>query len=264
MKGYCVRFMKFYPISIRHQRGFTLIELSVVLVVIGLLIGSIFVGQDLIYAARIRKALKELDTFTTAVNAFNIKYNALPGDMVDPDKIFGPQSLQFDPNGDGKIIPKNEGLEAWRQLQQAKMVSLDNIMIGANDSPLYLVCRIAGAPIGIRCHTKLNLNVPRSKAFYNAGWSFAINKTNGHNMLVLGEQHGSKLDRPAITAFDALSMDTKIDDGLPKSGAVQTPDSGVPGGSLYAEFPACGSSGAYDVSIDATYCALYFDLPVDQ
>lgn len=62
-------------------RGFTLIELSIVLVVIGLVVGGVLVGQDLIRAAYVRAQITQIEKFNTAVNTFYGKYQALPGDM---------------------------------------------------------------------------------------------------------------------------------------------------------------------------------------
>src|SRR6201999_103149 len=63
------------------EQGFTLIELSIVLVIIGLIVGGVLVGQDLIRAAEIRATLTQVEKFNTAVNTFYGKYGALPGDM---------------------------------------------------------------------------------------------------------------------------------------------------------------------------------------
>lgn len=69
------------------QRGFTLIELSIVLMVIGLIVGGVLVGRDLIHAAEIRKTISQYEQFNTAVNAFRGKYNCLPGDCVNADQF---------------------------------------------------------------------------------------------------------------------------------------------------------------------------------
>ena len=63
------------------QKAFTLIELSIVLVIIGLIVGGVLVGQDLIKAAEIRAQVSQLEKFNTAVNTFHVKYNDIPGDI---------------------------------------------------------------------------------------------------------------------------------------------------------------------------------------
>lgn len=61
--------------------GFTLIELSIVLVIIGLIVGSVLVGQDLIRASEIRATITQIERYQTVTNTFRGKFNALPGDM---------------------------------------------------------------------------------------------------------------------------------------------------------------------------------------
>src|SRR5579884_1907131 len=67
----------------RHPHaGFTLIELSIVLVIIGLVVGSILAGRDLIDAAQQRAQLAQIEKYQTAVHTFELKYNGyLPGDI---------------------------------------------------------------------------------------------------------------------------------------------------------------------------------------
>ena len=65
----------------KQKSGFTLIELSVVLVVIGLLVGGVLTGQDLIKSAEARAEITQIEKYNTAVNTFQAKYDALPGDM---------------------------------------------------------------------------------------------------------------------------------------------------------------------------------------
>jgi prepilin-type N-terminal cleavage/methylation domain-containing protein len=65
----------------KSSAGFTLIELSIVLVIIGLIVGGVLVGQDLIRAAEIRATISQIEKFNTATNTFRGKFNALPGDM---------------------------------------------------------------------------------------------------------------------------------------------------------------------------------------
>lgn len=75
--------------KVHYQSGFTLIELSIVLVIIGLLAAGILVGKDLIEAARIRSQITQLERISTATNAFKDKYHALPGDIYAHAADFG-------------------------------------------------------------------------------------------------------------------------------------------------------------------------------
>ena len=70
--------------SLRRKSGFTLIELSIVLVIIGLIVGGVLVGQDLIKAAETRAQISQIEKYNTAVRTFQGKYGYLPGDMPDP------------------------------------------------------------------------------------------------------------------------------------------------------------------------------------
>src|ERR1700746_416796 len=77
--------MSVYKLSLERRLdvspGFTLIELSIVLVIIGLIVGGVLVGQDLIRAAEVRATISQIEKYNTAVNTFRGKYNALPGDL---------------------------------------------------------------------------------------------------------------------------------------------------------------------------------------
>ncbi len=64
-----------------HQAAFTLIELSIVLVIIGFLVGGALLGKDLIKAAEIRAQISQITEYNTAMNLFKLQYNSLPGDL---------------------------------------------------------------------------------------------------------------------------------------------------------------------------------------
>src|SRR3982751_5469946 len=72
------------------EKGFTLIELSIVLVIIGLIVGGVLVGQDLIKAAEIRATISQIEKYNASVNTFRTKYNGMPGDLTaDNAAAFG-------------------------------------------------------------------------------------------------------------------------------------------------------------------------------
>ena len=71
------------------RMGFTLIELSIVLVIIGLIVGGILTGQSLIRQAELQSILADVNKFSTAAFTFQGKYAALPGDMPNATSYWG-------------------------------------------------------------------------------------------------------------------------------------------------------------------------------
>lgn len=65
-----------------RQKGFTLIEMSIVLVIIGLIIGGILKGQEIIESSRQKSLVAQMDATRAAVNTFVDRYSALPGDYL--------------------------------------------------------------------------------------------------------------------------------------------------------------------------------------
>lgn len=63
-----------------NKKGFTLVELSIVLVIIGLLIGGILVAQSMIGTAKIQALTRQIGQFDAAVANFQTKFNQMPGD----------------------------------------------------------------------------------------------------------------------------------------------------------------------------------------
>jgi prepilin-type N-terminal cleavage/methylation domain-containing protein len=75
---------KLYFSSLRYQKGFTLVELAIVMIVIGLLIGGIFSGLRLIENAQISKTIQDLKSIESAALTFRDTYGRLPGDLRNP------------------------------------------------------------------------------------------------------------------------------------------------------------------------------------
>ena len=74
------------------RSGFSLVELSIVLVILGLLTGGILAGQSLIRAAELRSVATESQRYMAALNSFRDKYFALPGDMANATAFWGAQN----------------------------------------------------------------------------------------------------------------------------------------------------------------------------
>src|SRR4051812_19680153 len=61
-----------------HRQGFTLLELSVVIALIGLIAGVVLAGQSFIRRHELRRTLTDANAYTVAIQQFKTKYNALP------------------------------------------------------------------------------------------------------------------------------------------------------------------------------------------
>jgi prepilin-type N-terminal cleavage/methylation domain-containing protein len=111
--------------SKRKQSGFTLIEIAIVLVIIGLLLGGILQGQSLINSARVRNLISQIDGVKAAFYGFQDRYGALPGDFtLASTQIPGSTA---NGNGDGQIEGAggavNESILVWDHLSHAGFIS---------------------------------------------------------------------------------------------------------------------------------------------
>ena len=82
-------------------RGFTLVEIAIVLVIIGLLLGGVLKGQGLIDSAKVKNIIQQANSLSAAVNAYQDKFRALPGDDIQATTHV-PGAL-MNGNGDGQI-----------------------------------------------------------------------------------------------------------------------------------------------------------------
>ncbi|MEK6746830.1 MAG: prepilin-type N-terminal cleavage/methylation domain-containing protein [Pseudomonadota bacterium] len=122
--------------------GFTLVELSIVLVIIGLIVGGVMVGESLIHTYELRRVVSDINRFKTAINTFRLKYNALPGDMVDastywPNCYSNPSWCNG--NGNGRLDSSSEYLRAWQQLTDSGILAgsyrgNSEIIVGSGDN----------------------------------------------------------------------------------------------------------------------------------
>ncbi len=105
------------------QRGFTLIEIAIVLVIVGLLLGGVLKGQELITSARVRNVISMQDGVKAAFFGFQDRFRAFPGDYSQAQQNIANMSAicnNGNGNGDGLINPGgDEPILAWEQLSRA-------------------------------------------------------------------------------------------------------------------------------------------------
>lgn len=233
------------------KSAFSLIELSIVLIVIGLLIAGITGGASLIKSSELRSVMSEARGYAVATNAFYSQYDSLPGDY---NIAVGSESTYLG-NNNGNIefaataatIPGSEGAVAWYALRQ----------IGAIDDALTFAASSGSQTPGT--------NIPSSK-IKSAGWIFSF--VNSQNTVVLtratsGASDGEEADdiaTPALLPSDALSVDSKIDDGSANTGKVRsiinTADTDSATG--------CSGTNTYTIGGTVLTCAISYQIDVNS
>lgn len=111
----------------RTQSGFTLVEVAIVLVIIGILLGGILKGQEFINNARVRNVTDQQTGMQAAYFAFQDRYRALPGDYLGAQAIAnipGGATMAYTGDGNGNIgnVAAETG-QAWAQLTAAGFIS---------------------------------------------------------------------------------------------------------------------------------------------
>jgi len=108
----------------RRQGGFTLVEIAIVLMIVGLLIGGILRGQELIQSARVRNIIDQKSSIQTAYIGFLDRYRMLPGDLtVAQAGIVGNNANSSATGGDGTIAIGTESTLFFQNLTAAGFIS---------------------------------------------------------------------------------------------------------------------------------------------
>ena len=172
------------------QGGFTLVEIAIVLVIIGLILGGVLQGQTMIENAKYKKFSKEIDSYRAAFHTFQDMHSGLPGDLnnittLDPAATPG--------NGNGAIsggycdVANEESCLVWSHLRYAELLPGDPTLTDASAIPSHAY----GGPVS---------------SFSTGNWANGVTE---HKVLIR-----------SLPGEAAQRYDNENDDGDPTSGNV--------------------------------------------
>lgn len=213
------------------SEGFSISRVAIVLVILGLLAGSVLVGQNLIRSAKLRTIAAEHDKYLSAMEAFKARYYALPGDMHNATSIWGQSencpgtagqgntdSKTCNGDGDGKIdlpLTSNEYFRFWQHLGNAGLI--DGSYNGVT------------GPAHETWNAVIGTNVPGSR-IDGGGWmvewwgehpgSATLFAMDYGHMLLFGAQTTTETVGGILTPEEQWNLDVKMDDGKPALGSL--------------------------------------------
>jgi prepilin-type N-terminal cleavage/methylation domain-containing protein len=210
---------------ISSKRGFTLVELSIVIVIIGLIVAGVTAGQSLVHQSKIRAVYTEKSDYEVAINSFIMKYNALPGDIPNANSYWpgcnsGATAENCNGNGNRKIdyIHNDSNTNGAETLRAWQHLSLAGLINGS----------YSGVTTENTKHTKLNS--PSSSFATNALWAIfhydyevwtqPTGLLNKKLRLQIGNEWDNLPFAALFTALDASTIDRKYDDGMPQLGQI--------------------------------------------
>ena len=199
--------------SVSEEKGFTLVELAIVMVIIGLLIGGILKGQEMINNAQVSATIAQMKGIDAATSTFRDMYDALPGDITNPGtRLVNCTAAPCNTAGNGNSVltnapgsVANENLSFWSHLNAA------DLLTGIDGSAT----------------TAWGFGVPATKVGGGLTVGYTANGalTNGYgtgrggHWLMLQGVPGTAAST-VLEPGQAARIDRKMDDGAPNTGSV--------------------------------------------
>jgi prepilin-type N-terminal cleavage/methylation domain-containing protein len=212
--------------KINNKNAFTLIEMSIVLAIIGLIAGTIATLGSIASNSKLIATIKELQNYKSAFSTFSTIYGSLPGDMDNATIIFGTTDVNgntvYNGNGDGLIGDRS--FEPWGS-QEVPSAFQELALAGLINN------QYSGVLVNNSCLTNVPYSVYGSGNIY---WIYSQNLWSNYtnfNSLVLSSSQNWCYNVYTIAVNDAYNIDLKVDDGLPLTGLIIAYNTGSSGAS---------------------------------
>jgi prepilin-type N-terminal cleavage/methylation domain-containing protein len=212
------------------KSGFTLVELSIVLVIIGLIVGGVVGGQSLIASARISAQVQQLKQYKIAYHAFALQYDAIPGDMVIASDYWPGTG---NGNGDGKIThdantaynTSRENMKFFNHLSLSKMIpeSFTNVWALGEGIPALEIDKGMGM---VAASAILYTSAINGPSRWQVSDEILVKAHTAALFLNVSQPEYSDTDYNndvgVFTPAQAKTIDKKLDDGVARTGIYQT------------------------------------------
>lgn len=195
-----------------HSRGFTLFEISLVILIIGVLASSVFAIVSLTHSSKVLSAMANLQQMKAAILAFRTEYEKYPGDFQRAAQIWEGETQNGNGNGrvEGTPGTTGEDTHAWRQLFLAGIVETN-----------YTGTVTAGEGY-VQGQNIPGLDFRGGGIFLNYMQNIYNNNGNAIIFALIGDS--TSFTAPSLTREEARNIDVKLDDGMADTGEIVSID----------------------------------------